>query len=76
MEQYNPNAICPKCHFIGIATEWMDEETNQWIVNRAVVSRIYPLPELRVVSPEHIRRTCFNCKHAWQESPLDAKEAQ
>lgn len=68
LEQYNPNAICPKCHFIGIATEWKPEETNEYAMRRYF--RGYG--EL-VLASEHLKRTCFNCKHVWMEAPLDAK---
>lgn len=76
MEQYNPSSICPKCRFDGIATEWTAEYTNQLAIDMLSVGGYGPVPELKVLFPEYMKRTCFNCKYVWGETPLDAKETQ
>ena len=64
INNYNPDAICPKCGFTRITSEFSTEEER--MTERGIIIPYH----------EYIRRYCDRCKYSWNEMCLDYEKQQ
>jgi hypothetical protein len=78
MDEYNPDAKCPKCGCTGIKNKfWKKGQYKEYpIITHYGIDGDHCYNSCREdIVESHIERTCCNCGHTWQEAPLDKKDS-